>query len=257
MLQKSVPIFAVKDVRETVAFYRDVLGFAGEWFWGDPASFAGATWGDVQVMFNQQPDLAQKLEGHQHHYWADEIEALHARHAAAGAPIISPIENKPWGIREYTIRDPNGYHLRFSGPAEYQRPANASDTLPPEIQIIERLATWQEYLALKQSVGWETEAAPDILDRSTAGVVAVDTQRSQVVGMARAMCDARGWYSVWDVIVRPEYQSRRIGTAMMERLLAALRELGPAGSFVFLFTMRQPFYERLGFRTEKVTMMRL
>ena len=258
MLQKSVPIFAVRDVHQTVAFYRDVLGFSGEWFWGEPASFGGASWGEVQVMFNQQPALAARLEGHQHHYWADEIEALCARHAAAGAAIISPIENKPWGIREYTVRDPNGYHLRFSGPTKYEPPATASDTLPPNIQIAGRLATWEEYLALAESVGWNTEGyPPDILERSLTGVVAIDSQTNQTVGMARAMRDARGWYSVWDVIVRPEYQSRRIGTSMMERLLARLRELGPAGSFVFLFTFRQPFYERLGFKTGTVTMMRL
>ena len=113
-------------------------------------------------------------------------------------------------------------------------------------------------MALKKSVGWQTEGVPpDTLERSLVGVVASDAQTSQAVGMARAMRDARGWYSVWDVIVRPEYQGRRVGTSLMERLLARLRELGPPGSFAFLFTFRQGFYERLGFKTGTITMMRL
>jgi ribosomal protein S18 acetylase RimI-like enzyme len=164
----------------------------------------------------------------------------------------------PWGIREYTIRDPNGYHLRFSGPTTYEPRENASDTLPPSIEIADRLPTWEEYLALSQSVGGNTKGyPPDVLERSLIGCVAIDTETGQIVGMARAMRDAHAWYSVWDVNVRPEYQSRRIGTALMERVLARLRELGPAGSFVFLFTMKPAFYERMGFKTDTVTIMRL
>lgn len=258
MLQRSAPIFAVRDVRETVAFYRDVLGFGGEWFWDDPPTFGGARWGEVQVMFSLQPQLAGKIEGHEHHYWADELEALHARHTAAGAPIVSPIANMPWGIREYTVRDPNGYHLRFSGPTKYEPPPSATATLPDSIQIADRLPTWEEYVSLSQSVGGNTKGYPtDVLERSLIGCVAIDRETNKVAGMARAMRDAHAWYSVWDVNVRPEYQSRRIGTALMERLLERLRELGPAGSFVFLFTMKQGFYERLGFKTDTVTIMRL
>jgi hypothetical protein len=54
---------------------------------------------------------------------------------AAGALIIEPIENKPWNVREYTVRDCNGYHLRFGGPTTYERPVNRTDALPAHIRI--------------------------------------------------------------------------------------------------------------------------
>ncbi len=258
MLKRSQPIFAVRDVKATIAFYQDVLGFRGPWFWGEPVCFGGIHWGDVHVMFNQQPDLAARIEGLQHHYWSDEIDALHELHRSKAAPIISPIDNKPWGIREYTVRDPDGYHLRFSGPPAYERPPTALDTMPATIRVEPRLPTPDECRDLKRAVGWDAaHDDPSLLGRCCAGVVAVDASTGQAVGMARAVNDARAWYSVWDVIVRPAYQNQRIGTALMEALLGQLRATAPAGSIVFLFTFKHGFYEKLGFKTDTCTSIRL
>ena len=57
VIHASGPVFAVKDVRETVAYYRTVLGFESEWLWGEPPTFGGMCWGRIQVMFCQQPAL--------------------------------------------------------------------------------------------------------------------------------------------------------------------------------------------------------
>ncbi len=257
MLKRSQPIFAVRDVRETVAFYRDVLGFQNEWLWGDPVGFGGANWGDVGVMFNQQPKIAANIEGHEHHYWADEIDALYAMHQAKGAPIISPIGNKPWNIREYTVRDPNGYHLRFSGPLSYERPATATETIPAYIEIQQRRLTFEEFLAVQQAVGWDkSEESYEIVKTAFASFLAIDTRDGRPVGMTRVMLDSLGWYSIWDVAVAPAYQSQKIGTAMIETAVKYLRERSP-GAFVYLFTMKPGFYAKLGFHQDGCTMLKL
>lgn len=258
MLKRSQPIFAVRDVKATIAFYQTVLGFESPWFWGDPVCFGGIGWADVHVMFNQQPAIAANVEGLQHHYWAEEIDALHARHVASGAPIIEAIGNRPWGVREYTVRDPDGYHLRFTGPQLYEKPPTASESIPDFIRIEPRLATADEYMALIESVNWRrTATSHEILARSLMGATAIDTRTGQAVGMARAMEDAASWYSIWDVVVRPEFQSQRIGSAVVESLVAQLRERGPSGANVFLFTMSHPFYARLGFRNDGCSMLKL
>ncbi len=43
---------------------------------------------------------------------------MYQAHRANGARIVSELEDKPWGLREYTIEDPNGYHLRFESHIE-------------------------------------------------------------------------------------------------------------------------------------------
>src|SRR2546421_1188451 len=92
MIHVSEAIFAVSDVRETVRFYREKLGFESEWFWGEPATFGAVRWGMVQVMFNQMPELQAKVEGHQHMFRVDDIQNLYEKHKAAGAPIIHALE---------------------------------------------------------------------------------------------------------------------------------------------------------------------
>jgi uncharacterized glyoxalase superfamily protein PhnB/GNAT superfamily N-acetyltransferase len=257
MLKRSEPIFAVRDVKATIAFYKDILGFSGEWFWGDPVMFGGARMGEVAVMFHQQPAIAEHIEGHEHYFWCEAIDELCEKHRAAGARIINPIENKPWGVREYTVRDLNGYHLRFSGPPTYEKPASALSTMPATIRIELRSVTPEEYAQLFDGVGWGVPKDPAAIDRAMASVIAIDTRTNQPVGMARIMHEGWAWYSIWDVIVITPYQSQRIGSALVENALAHLRQNAPAGSIVYLFTFKHGFYERLGFKTDTCTMIRL
>jgi hypothetical protein len=49
-LTRSEAILAVSDVVATTRYYRDVLGFADEWTWGEPPDFGGVRWGKVGVM---------------------------------------------------------------------------------------------------------------------------------------------------------------------------------------------------------------
>ena len=110
---KSEAIFSVADMAAAVRFYRDKLGFTKEWFWDDPPTHGGVEWGGISLMFHLDADLAKHVEGHQHYFFVEGVAELYARHQQNGVQIISPLERKAWGEREYTVRDPNGYHLRF------------------------------------------------------------------------------------------------------------------------------------------------
>jgi uncharacterized glyoxalase superfamily protein PhnB len=250
-LTRSEAVFAVSDIRETVAFYRDVLGFESEWLWGDPPVHAGVGWGRLQVMFHKSPDLAAKIEGHGHYFFVDDVQSLYERHKSAGAEMVRDIENKPWGVREYCVRDLNGYHLNFAGALTYDRPTTATDSLPPHIRIEERVATLDEYTNLRLSVGWkvEPEWMPTVLQHTLFGIVAIDTRDNQTVGMLRACGDGR-YYTIWDVIVAKPYHGQKIGSALMERAMSELRKIAPKGAFVGLFTPRPAFYERFGFAAD-------
>ena len=92
----------------------------------------------------------------------------------------------------------------------------------------------------------DPERMQQALNHSLLGVVAIDTRTNAAIGMARACGDGR-FYTIWDVIVVPEHQGQKIGTALMETLLAELRRIGPKGAFVGLFALKTGFYEQLGF----------
>jgi len=38
-----------------------------------------------------------------------DIDAVHARAVAAGAPVIRPLQDTPYGSREFAVKDPEGY----------------------------------------------------------------------------------------------------------------------------------------------------
>jgi ribosomal protein S18 acetylase RimI-like enzyme len=201
-------------------------------------------------MFSRRPELAAKIEAHPHYFFVDDVQSLFARHKSAGADVVGDIGDKPWGVREYTVREINGYHLTFAGPQSYARPAIGADSLPPHVRMDKRVATLEEYIALRKSVNWSVDVSASVLERTLFGVVAVDTRENQTVGMLRVCGDGR-YFTIWDVIVATACQGQKIGSGMMELAMSELRRIGPKGAFVGLFTPKPAFYERFGFAADQ------
>lgn len=114
-----IPVLATDDVPKTTAFYRDVLGFSVD------DTFSGPDWAmlwadQCQLFLSLNPSVAATAAGQQVLICVPGVDATYERHKAKGAKIISELENKPWGLREYTVEDPNGYHLRFESHIETQ-----------------------------------------------------------------------------------------------------------------------------------------
>jgi uncharacterized glyoxalase superfamily protein PhnB len=45
------------------------------------------------------------------------VAGFRARAAEAGAAIVRELEVRPWGMREFTMRDPNGCVMTYAEPA--------------------------------------------------------------------------------------------------------------------------------------------
>jgi GNAT superfamily N-acetyltransferase len=249
-LQSSEPIFPVADVVATVRYYREVLGFAEEWVWGDPPEFGGVRWGRVGAMFALQSGPDAKINAQWHSFFVEGIDTLYSRHSRNGASIYSPLGAKPWGLREYTVKDLNGHYLRF-GQRGSDRSATAGREPAITIQIIERLPTCEEHQALIKAVGWGDNVAPDtirsVLAGARFGVVAVESDR--VVGVGLVVGDGATFSYLRDIIVHPEWQGRRVGSRIVESLMAIIRRPDPNGMLVTLFTGQHlaEFYEQFGF----------
>jgi uncharacterized glyoxalase superfamily protein PhnB/GNAT superfamily N-acetyltransferase len=254
-INRLSPILAVTDIRAAVDFYTRVLGFELDWLWGDPPAHGAVRRDSVQIQLGLNAAMAARASGMQYFLFVSDVERWHALHRANNAEIISPIENKPWGLREYTVRDPWGYELRFAGAEKYEKPPDARDSLPSNIRVIERMPPAEEYLALVKLVNWSpnADAVPAALRGSIYGVVAVDDSHRgnpKTVGMLRIVGDGLLVFYVHDVAVMPSHQNQRIGTALVETALKWLRASAPRGAFVGLFTLKPSFYERLGFQTD-------
>src|SRR5262249_730264 len=145
-------------------------------------------------------------------------------HARNGATIYSPLESKPWGLREYTVRDLNGHYLRF-GASGSDRSATAGREPATSIGIVERLPTVEEYRALVKAVGSGDSGHPGLAEKGLAGtqfgVVAVDNERA--VGAGIVLGDGATFAYLKDIMVLPEWQGRGIGSRIVEALLSIIR----------------------------------
>src|SRR4051812_45254724 len=101
---------AVRDIPAALDFYTSKLGCTRSFTWGDPPTFAGVTLGKVQ-MFLQMG--APDPKGCAVYFIVRDADQLYAFHRGNGVDIAQEIGDRDYGIRDYVVRDLNGYHLSF------------------------------------------------------------------------------------------------------------------------------------------------
>lgn len=111
---------------------------------------------------------------------------------------------------------------------------------------------YKTYFKLRESVGWNnfSEAqAREAIEKSIHIVTAEENEKT--VAMARLIGDGL-YYTIVDVIVKPEYQGHGIGTTMMKMLLSYVEKKLPEDGRVSVFLIseqgKEMFYEGLGFK---------
>ncbi len=253
------PVLAVKDVSETIAYWQNVLGFPTKWTWGEPPTFGAVSWQKVHVQFYEDEVLATASKGNSIWIRLQRIEELYRFHQEKNAEIVAPLEHKPWGMWQYTLRDINGYFLGFAGviPEKEKSETNLSQN----ISILERAPSINEYRHLSLAVGWSPSPKDDVIEKILAAalfaVVAKDNATGEVVGCALLLGDDVTFYYVKDVMVHPAWQRKRVGTALMQALTDWLEKNAPDNALVGLITGEglEPFYQQFGF-TQAFSMLR-
>lgn len=245
------PILAVTDVAASVRYYTEILGFEDGWVWGEPPDHGGVGKNETAFQFTRNLELAATAGGREFWVRVSSIESLFGQHTAAGAEIVWPLEAKPWGVREYAVRDNSGYVLRFAEPGTERE---ASQDLPECIRIEGRPPAWDEMEPLIHAVGWADftnfAVMPDALKACTHGTVAIDCRNNSVVGCALLDGDGLTFFYIRDVMVHPDYQNQRVGTALLQSLTDWADTNVPEKALLALFTGERlhPFYAQFGFR---------
>ncbi len=110
----------------------------------------------------------------------------------------------------------------------------------------------ETYLQLRAAVNWvslDPIQAEIALDRSLYIVTVYDEDKA--VGMGRLIGDGAVISYIQDLIVVPEYQGKKIGSKIIDRLISYADELRMPGTVMMLDLMcakgREQFYEKHGF----------
>jgi catechol 2,3-dioxygenase-like lactoylglutathione lyase family enzyme len=102
------PQLPVSDVRETQAYYRDMLGFKIAWIWQE--EYGAVYNGTTEVFFVREEGKIQPSCSFVRVENADEVLAVYRER---GVRIVEEIASHPYGMREFSIEDNNGHRFRI------------------------------------------------------------------------------------------------------------------------------------------------
>jgi catechol 2,3-dioxygenase-like lactoylglutathione lyase family enzyme len=118
MLRNPRYVLAVPDLARSAAYYRDVLGFTVHEI-GDPGWRVFARDACV-IMAGECPDATAPRDLGDHSWFAyvevDPVDAFYAEVTARGAELLKPLQDEPWGMREFGVRTADGHRIMFGSP---------------------------------------------------------------------------------------------------------------------------------------------
>jgi uncharacterized glyoxalase superfamily protein PhnB len=112
-ITQSRCVLAVRDLEVSTRYYMDVLGFRKDPI--DAEGWSFLTRDEFRVMLGECPDErpAGDLGNHSYFaYWNVEgVDDLYRELVSKGAIVSSAPADKPWGLREFGLRTPDGHRI--------------------------------------------------------------------------------------------------------------------------------------------------
>ena len=122
-LKTAVPVLSVEDLGEALEYYTTVLGFQVGWTWGEPPYLASVCRDSVELNLGRKGKVGP-LGPSKVYFQMCGVDAYYEQVKAAGARIMTPLEDRLYGMRDFNLQDLNGNDLDFGEPTE------SSDSLP-------------------------------------------------------------------------------------------------------------------------------
>ncbi len=110
----STPTLPVTTLPEAIAFY-ERAGFNVRVYTdpdGQPGDFAFVDYDGQSVFDLDVADIDPSRNGAGCYLIVKNVDDWHARMTAAGVPA-TPVADQPWSMREFTLTDPAGNHVRI------------------------------------------------------------------------------------------------------------------------------------------------
>lgn len=109
--QLAVEIF-VRDIAASTAFYTS-FGFEVV---GDKGTFVAMVWEGHKIFLDERSDLPPVADLPQANVrvMVPDVDEHWRRAQDLGARVVAPIEDRDYGLRDFTIADPDGFGVRFA-----------------------------------------------------------------------------------------------------------------------------------------------
>lgn len=112
-LNESATIFVVTNVPDSVAYFRDKLGFTVEFLYGEPPSYAGVSRGNVAIHLEAAANTHHRVGQTGLNVFLPDVDALYEELRGREARILKPPHDRPWGMRNCVVSDLDGNYVCF------------------------------------------------------------------------------------------------------------------------------------------------
>ena len=119
---RSNPHLPVKNLRQTLDYYRDTLGFYDEWTWtnkdGDTVD-GGIRRDDMRLLFGEDPDFTAVINSYKKGrlsimWFVENIDEIYAEFQTRDIELADTLKTQAYGLREFCFIDINGYLIRVA-----------------------------------------------------------------------------------------------------------------------------------------------
>ena len=119
-LTAAYPQLFTTDMERSARFFREQLGFEVRDLFGDPPVYAQVSRDGVRLNVRLvagpvlDREAAERSELLAAYLETADVEGLYGEYAAKGVDFHRRLETKPWGLKGFIVRDPDGNLLNFS-----------------------------------------------------------------------------------------------------------------------------------------------
>jgi catechol 2,3-dioxygenase-like lactoylglutathione lyase family enzyme len=117
---RQAPILFASNLRASISYWTDKLGFETHGAFGEPPEFAIMERGNAFAMLSQAPQGHRIVPNWQikealwnAYFWVDDIQTLFDEVRGRGATIDYGLCDQPYGVREFGVQDPDRQDIGF------------------------------------------------------------------------------------------------------------------------------------------------
>ena len=112
----AATVFPVKDLEESLKYYKEVLGFEEDFRFGE---YAGIKKGSVLIHLSNYSNPNMKEPGSGIIYiFCDEVDEYYKEIKEKGAKVKDKPKDYPYGMRDFITYDPDGNQVTFGAESE-------------------------------------------------------------------------------------------------------------------------------------------
>lgn len=105
----------VKNLNDTLNYYKNILGFYDEWTFGDKDG--GIRRDDMRLLFAEDESFNAAINNNRHRlpllWFVENIDVVYAE-LKEKVEIASELKLHPYGLKEFAFIDINGYYIRVA-----------------------------------------------------------------------------------------------------------------------------------------------